>query len=194
MVFKSFRGAEILSIIEELGELRMRVFREFPYLYEGSLAYEKEYLQTYVASPDSFLFTVWDAEKMVGATTCIPLKDETEEVREPFEVSGVTIPNVFYFGESILLSAYRGQGLGKRFFEERENHARSFGSYTDLYFCAVERAENHPLRPEKYQSLDAFWKNQGFLPSPLYSYFEWKDMDEVQASPKKMNYWFKKIK
>lgn len=194
MEFKTFRGSEISGVLEELGELRIAVFRDFPYLYEGSLAYEKEYLQTYISSPDAFLFTVWDAGKMVGATTCIPLTDETEEVREPFEVAGVTLPNVFYFGESILLSAYRGQGLGKRFFEEREKHARSFGTFTDVYFCAVERPEHHPLRPETYQALDPFWKSQGFLPTPLYSYFEWKDLDETEASPKKMNYWFKKIK
>jgi GNAT superfamily N-acetyltransferase len=193
MTFQTYIGAEIASVLTELGELRMQVFRDFPYLYEGSLAYEMAYLQTYVSSPKAFLFAVWDGDTMVGATTAIPLHDETEEVRQPFELAAVLVEQVFYFGESILLPPYRGKGIGKRFFAEREQHARSFGTYTDLYFCAVERAKDHPLRPESYQPLDVFWKSQGFLPTPLYSFFEWKDLDETSVSPKKMNYWCKKM-
>ena len=44
-------GAEIEPHLEALGGLRIVVFREFPYLYEGTLAAEREYLQVYVRSP-----------------------------------------------------------------------------------------------------------------------------------------------
>ena len=41
-------GAEIRDYFEDLTQLRMTVFKEFPYLYEGSLEYELEYLETYL--------------------------------------------------------------------------------------------------------------------------------------------------
>src|SRR5687768_1263015 len=126
LTFASYKGVEIASVVEALGALRIAVFHDYPYLYEGALDYEKDYLQIYVQSERAFLFAVFDKGKMVGATTCIPLTDEAAEVRKPFEDAGFDISTIFYFGESILLPEYRGLGLGHRFFDEREAHARSF--------------------------------------------------------------------
>ncbi|MCR9064116.1 MAG: GNAT family N-acetyltransferase [Cytophagales bacterium] len=193
MEFRKYFGGEIKEVLNELGNLRIHVFLDFPYLYEGSLEYEKEYLQTYIDSQESMLFSVWDGNKMVGATTCIPLKDETIEIKEPFEKAGISIEEIFYFGESILLKPFRGKGLGHRFFQERENHVATFDHYKSMYFCGVERAKNHPLKPEDYQPLDKFWNTRGFAPTALVSYFEWKDIDEETPSKKKMNYWKKDL-
>jgi GNAT superfamily N-acetyltransferase len=191
--FKHYQGKEIGEVLTPLGELRIAVFRAFPYLYEGSLDYERNYLKTYVNAPQSLLFAVWDKGQMVGATTCIPLKEETAEVREPFERAGLPVEEIFYFGESILLPQYRGRGLGKRFFAERERHAASFGGYRAAYFCGVERPTDHPLRPNDYVPLDAFWRSQGYAPAGLVSYFDWQDIGETQSTAKKMNYWRKGI-
>lgn len=187
-------GKEIETVIPELAALRIEVFRDFPYLYEGSFEYEKEYLKTYVNSERAFLFAVFDNEKMVGATTCIPLMDETAEVKEPFKDAGMKLDEVFYFGESILLKEYRGKGIGKRFFEERERHVASFGNYTKTCFCAVVRPKNHLLRPEAYVPLDEFWKSRGYKKSEvLKSKFSWKDINEPLETEKTMIYWLKKI-
>ncbi len=110
------KGKEIETVFHDLALLRIRVFRDFPYLYEGSVDYEKQYLQTYANAARAFLFAIYDGDEMVGATTCIPLEDETEEVIDPFRQAEMDIPSIFYFGESILLKNYRGQGLGHRFF------------------------------------------------------------------------------
>ncbi|MCP9754901.1 GNAT family N-acetyltransferase [Lacihabitans sp. CCS-44] len=187
-------GKEIETVISELAALRIEVFRDFPYLYEGSFEYEKEYLKTYINSERAFLFAVFDNEKMVGATTCIPLMDETAEVKEPFEDAGMKLDEVFYFGESILLKEYRGKGIGKLFFEERERHVAGFGNYTKTCFCAVDRLKNHPLRPESYVPMDEFWKSRGYKKSEvLKSMFSWKDINEPLETEKTMIYWLKKI-
>ena len=44
--------------MEALAAQRIRVFREFPYLYDGDVGYEREYLATYVHSPRSLAFFV----------------------------------------------------------------------------------------------------------------------------------------
>lgn len=192
ITYQTYKGSEIESVIEDLASLRIAVFRAFPYLYEGSLEYEKKYLQTYINSPKSFLYAVFDQSEMVGATTCIPLSDETPDVQEPFIKAGMNIDTIFYFGESILLPEYRGLGLGHRFFDEREAHAMSFGTYRTTCFCGVIREENHPLKPEKYKPLDEFWLKRGYNRQPkLQSLFDWLDFGETESTSKPMVYWTK---
>ncbi len=194
LTYKTFKGKEIESVILDLAQLRIIVFKDYPYLYEGSIVYEQEYLQTYINSERSFLFSVWDDDKMVGATTCIPLSNETADVQEPFIKAEMNIENIFYFGESILLSKYRGLGIGNRFFEERENHARSFGTFEKTCFCSVVRPENHPLKPENYQPHDIFWTKRGYKKDEnLQSQFDWLDINESKSTLKPMVYWVKNI-
>ena len=186
------KGAEIESIFENLAPLRIAVFKAYPYLYEGSLDYEKEYLSTYFKSEKSFLFAVYHNKQMVGATTCIPLADETDEVQQPFAQAGWDMNAIFYFGESILLPEYRGLGLGHRFFDEREAHARNFGTFKTTCFCAVVRPDNHPLIPENYRSLDDFWTKRGYQKTPsVQSQFEWVDIGETVSTFKPMVYWMR---
>ncbi|TDE12047.1 GNAT family N-acetyltransferase [Dyadobacter psychrotolerans] len=188
------KGSEIESVFDDLAALRIAVFHDYPYLYEGNTAYEKEYLKTYSDSENSFLFAVYDAQKMVGATTCIPLKNETAEIRKPFEDAGFDINTIFYFGESILLPQYRGNGLGHRFFDEREAHARSFGNFKITCFCSVDRGEHHPSQPENYRPNDVFWQKRGYIKEPsLQSFMDWPDIGESESSGKKMVFWVREL-
>ena len=194
LTFLSKRGREIESVFEDLANLRITVFRDFPYLYEGHIDYERDYIQTYLEAECSFLFAVYDKDKMVGASTCIPLLDETEEVKEPFIKGGFDLGSIFYFGESVLLSAYRGRGLGHRFFDEREAHAISFGTYQTACFCSVQRPDNHPARPADYRPNDVFWTKRGYKQQPnLQSSFEWLDVGDDKSTFKPMVYWMKSL-
>ena len=71
-------GDKLNQYIPELAELRIRVFRDFPYLYDGDLTYEEKYLQTYIEAPDSVIVLAFDGDHVVGASTGIPLKYETD--------------------------------------------------------------------------------------------------------------------
>lgn len=188
--FERRTGREIEAVFPELARLRIEVFRDFPYLYDGSIEYEQAYLQTYAGAGRAFLFAVYDGDGMVGATTCIPLRDETPDVQKPFLENGYDLDRIFYFGESLLLPAYRGLGLGHRFFDEREAHAASFGEYGLSCFCAVERPPDHPLRPGNYRPLDEFWTKRGYRKVPgLQSMFDWPDIGEAESTAKPMIYW-----
>ena len=188
--FRQYAGAGIRAVFEPLAQLRIAVFREFPYLYDGNVQYEYEYLETYARSERALLFVVFNGERLVGATTAIPLPDETEEVQAPFRAAGFAAEEVFYFGESILLPEYRGRGLGHRFFDVREAHAASFGGYRLSCFCAVDRPADHPLRPPGYRPLDAFWTQRGYRKEPaLHTTFSWPDPGETISTPKTMIFW-----
>jgi GNAT superfamily N-acetyltransferase len=184
-------GSSILPYIDALAELRIRVFREFPYLYDGSFAYEQKYLKRYTSSDKTVVVLALDGDKVVGASTGMPMSDEDPMVWKPFESARLNPKNYFYFGESVLLQAYRGQGIGVRFFQEREAHALRLG-YTRTTFCAVDRPVDHPRKPADYQPLHAFWKKRGYEIHPeLKATFKWQDLDEDSESDKLLTFWIK---
>lgn len=187
-------GAKLNHYIPELAQLRIQVFRDWPYLYDGDLAYEEKYLQTYIEAPDSVIVLAFDGDKVVGASTGIPLKHETDEVKAPFIAAGYDVDKIFYCGESVLLSDYRGQGAGVAFFDHREAHAEAIGNFEYSCFCGVQRPIDHPRRPSDYVPLDDFWRKRGYEKYPtLNTTFSWKELDEQEESPKPMTFWMKKI-
>ncbi len=184
-------GSEILPYIDALAGLRITVFREFPYLYDGSFAYEQKYLKRYTISDKTVVVLALDGDKVVGASTGMPMSDEDPMVRRPFESAGLDTNNYFYFGESVLLQAYRGQGIGVRFFEEREAHALRHG-FILTTFCAVDRPADHPRKPAGYIPLHAFWRKRGYIEHPeLKATFKWQDLDENTESGKQLTFWIK---
>ena len=187
-------GEQLKDHLLELARLRILVFREFPYLYDGDLDYEQRYLQTYSESACSVIILVRDDDRIVGASTALPLAHETDEVKAPFRKVGMDIDEMFYFGESVLLPEYRKKGLGSDFFDRREAHARQASTFRRCCFCAVQRPADHPQRPAGYQPLDAFWHKRGFRKcTDLTTWFSWKDLDEQQESPKTMMFWMKEL-
>ncbi len=187
----SLSGPLATSAANELAALRIKVFREFPYLYEGDAAYERNYLKRYFLSEKSIVVLAHADGTLVGASTGMPLSEEEAEFRRPFERDRWPVESIFYFGESILLKDYRGQGVGHRFFDERERHAQAL-EFTQCAFCAVERPFAHPRRPANYRSLDAFWKQRGYTKYPeLRTTFTWKDLDEPRPTPKPMVFWLR---
>lgn len=185
--------AESLERVHEIAELRIRVFRDFPYIYDGSIEYEVKYLSRYFDAPNAcFIGALTKHGGLVGVATCLPLQEEEDYVKKPFLQAGFEATEVFYFGESVLLPEYRGRGLGHQFFDEREKYAAEFSTTKYTTFCAVERDEKHPMRPCEYRPLDHFWQSRGYIKKPdLRASFEWKDIGEETESSKQMIYWFK---
>jgi len=162
----TLRGARITPYLDDVARLRIAVFGDWPYLYEGDAAYEREYLAAYAASPDSVFVLARDGDTVVGASTGLPLADDAPAFQRPFVDAGHDPAEVFYFGESVLLPAFRGLGLGHGFFDAREAHARALGRSTTTAFCAVDRAASDHRRPEDHRNNDAFWHKRGYAPQP----------------------------
>lgn len=190
LTITEIEGTELEPWLDALGNLRIQVFREYPYLYEGSLDYERDYLKIYQRCARSRIVLVTDAAGiLIGATTCIPLAEESAGFQKPFLAAGLDVNRFLYFGESIVLPQWRGQGLGKEFFIRREAHARRLGLDMTT-FCAVDRPADHPLRPAGYRTLDAFWASRGYeKQTGLKVKFEWKEIGEDEDSPKTLTFW-----
>lgn len=191
LTFQGLRGAEVAPHLDELGRLRIEVFREFPYLYDGDPDYERNYLSVYAQSPDSLVVLMRLGSRVVGATTCLPLRDEGPAFQAPFRSAGIDVSTVFYLGESVVLKEHRGGGAGREFFRRRENHARELG-YAITAFCAVDRPPDHPARPDGHRPLNAFWERMGYRRrKDLRCTFSWKEIGETGESPKHLTFWLK---
>ena len=184
--------AALDAALEDVARLRIAVFRDWPYIYEGSLAYERDYLQSY-HSPGAVVVGAFDGAQLVGAATGTPLEDHAEDFAAPFAGTGLDLREVFYCAESVLLPAYRGHGLGHAFFDAREAHARALGRGFSA-FCSVVRPAEHPLRPADYRPLDGFWRKRGYAPMPgVVAHFRWTDLGESAQSEKPLQFWGRRL-
>ena len=182
-------GIAVEPWLDALAQLRIEVFRDYPYLYDGDLEYERGYLDRYAQSDRSVFVLALEYNRLVGAATALPLREADEAFQTPFRQLGAELDSGFYFGESVLLQPYRGEGVGHRFFDLREQYAADFG-FRHTAFCAVAREESHPARPADYQPLDAFWRARDYFPqNQLVAHFDWTDVGDTAPSRKAMQFW-----
>lgn len=191
---RALTSGALVDALPALAELRMTVFRDWPYLYDGSIAYEREYLAKFAAASGAVCIAAYDGDRMVGASTGGPLVETDQEFIAPFEKAGYDTRSVFYCGESVLLTTHRGHGLGHVFFDGREAHARKLGGFAWSSFCRVVRPDDHPLKPKDYRALDEFWRKRGYAPAPgIIASYEWKDVDQPIATMHPMQFWLRTL-
>ncbi len=182
---------ELERALDNVARLRIEVFRDWPYLYDGDLEYERRYLQAYRDSEKAIVVGAFDDDRLIGASTGAPLVDHDDDFAAAFSETGLDLSQIYYCAESVLLPGYRGQGVGHHFFDLRETHARNLG-FSKCAFCGVQRPLDHPMRPENYRPLDPFWRARGYQPMPgVVATFSWKDLNEDTATSKPLQFWLR---
>lgn len=193
MKVRALIGEDIEDVLDDVARLRIAVFRDWPYLYDGDLDYERRYLQAYQISEDALIVGAYDGDWLVGASTGAPLSEHSDDFADAFRGSGLDLSKVFYCAESVLLPSYRGRGVGNTFFDVREGHARDLG-FEKICFCAVVRPQSHPMRPGDYRPLDSFWESRGYEPMPgIVARFSWKDVDQREETHKPLQFWLRDL-
>ena len=181
------------SALPDVARLRIAVFREWPYLYDGDMSYEEAYLGPFADSANALVVGAFDGPRLVGASNAAPLVDHADDFASAFSKTNLDLETIYYGAESVLLPAYRGRGIGHRFFDAREVHARARG-FAHVAFCAVIRSQDHPAKPEGYHSLEPFWRGRGYAPlDGVIAQFAWKDLGDDGETHKPLQFWMKTL-
>lgn len=185
-------GQALAEALPAVARLRISVFRDWPYLYDGDADYERDYLRAY-QSPGAVVVAAMDGDKVVGAATGAPMADHAADFSAAFAGRPEPLSQIFYCAESVLLPEYRGQRIGHAFFDAREAHARKLGLRYSA-FCSVIRPADHPARPADYRPLDDFWRKRGYAPlAGVTASFAWKDMGDEAETDKQLQFWIRSL-
>jgi GNAT superfamily N-acetyltransferase len=187
-------GPALVRALPALARLRITVFRDWPYLYEGTLEYEQHYLERFAASERAVIVAARDVDTIVGISTASPMAGHADAFIDMFRARGYDTEKIFYFGESVLLKPYRRRGIGHKFFDHREAHARAQPGITHATFCGVVRPADDPLKPKDFFLLDPFWTKRGYQKlAGMVGTFSWKDIGETEQTPKPMQFWMRQL-
>ncbi|RNF86383.1 GNAT family N-acetyltransferase [Montanilutibacter psychrotolerans] len=194
LTLRTYRGEAIAPHLHDLARLRIGVFRQWPNLYAGDVGYEADYLKTYLRTPRSVVVLAFDGDAVVGASTGLPLVDESAVFLASFKGSDVDPAQVFYCGESVLLPEYRGNGIGHRFFDARQAHAQSLGGFSWTAFCAVDRRDDDPRRPRHHRGNEAFWEKRGYVRHPgMQVTLPWREVGAAAETDHTLTFWLRPL-
>ncbi len=186
---RSFTGGGLKPYVPSIAKLRQAVFHECPLLYARSIDDETRYLKRIPQHKDAIAVIVFDGSKIAGASTGLPLEDETAEVQKPFVQAGLNISDYYHFGESILQKEYRGRGIGHHLFDHREAHVKHLKRFKYISFSTVIQPRNPVGIPKEYLPLDNFWKKRGYTQHPeLKRTVPWQE-----TGKKELVFWIKEL-
>lgn len=188
---KSFNGEEARKYFSQTADMRLAIFKEFPYFYKGNYETEKQFLGVFFNSQRSLILLVFDGDKVVGCSSSVPLDEESNVIQQPFLENNLNPKNYLYIGEVMLKKPYRGQGLLRKFFEHHENHAKAHGlKYPS--FMTVKRPHSHSLRPSDYRDLGPIWQHFGYKLMPgMVVKSSWIQSDTLKEEHNELNIWVK---
>lgn len=188
------RGKELLSNISKLTKLRLAIYQEYPYLYEGNSAFEESYLSLFANSNESMLIIAKDNHQIIGAISGLPLDMAQKEIREVFIQSEIEIKDYYALCDVIVLKQYRSKGVGSILCEEFLKQLQKKKRYKKLVLWQIVKAPDDPKRPKSYFSPDGFWQKLGFIKNPgLMCFLKWIEISETKESSHRFEFWLRDL-
>jgi len=189
---KVLHGQEIAPYVQEITELCLVGYREYPYLYEGTVAKYGPFIQNYADSPNGIVCLAFDGDRPIGVATGIPMAEMREGYQATLKHTDMDLSSLFYLGELIVDKKYRKRGFASRMCFELERCAKETGRYSKMCFCTIQEPENHPLRPVDYKTVRDRWG--GFVKhEEMHFLGHWLCIGETEESDHPMVYWIKDL-
>ncbi len=171
-------GAQIEPFLSEIVELMLVVYREPPYRYEGTMEEYLPLVQSYANSNQGIACLLFDGKKLVGVAAGAPLKDVNPKWHGPFKDD--CMEKIFYIGDEVLLSDYRGRHLGSQLFD---TYLRAVpASFETIAFSRIEEPEESPL--------NSALRARGFVErkdKPVV--IDWREIGSNEDVPHKLTFW-----
>lgn len=171
-----FKGKEIEPHIDEITQICLTVYREYPHFYEGTEEEYRPIIERYVKSKESIAALAFSDRKLVGVAIGAPFQDTPLHYQAPVGIRETS--SSFYLAEFLVLKEYRGHGFGRKLFENFQNEA--FKTHAEIVLYAID-----------CQSLASLWQKFGFKEEPLVFYANWLDCNTQELILHKLIFWSK---
>ena len=193
---KTLLGQEILSHIREISDITMNVFKEYPYLYEGTEQEQWEYVdKRYCKQPNSVVCMASREGRLVGVVMGVPMNQAPLKYQTPFLNQGIDLSKLFYIGEMTILQGHRQTGVRQKLCEELKSHILKKGFYECITFCEIVRPHDDPKRPKNYHDHDRAWESLGFVKdNTRKTVSAWNENGGTQEIDHTMVYWLLDLK
>lgn len=183
------KGKNIAQYAKYIASLRLMMFKEFPYLYDGTLEQEEKYLSFYSDSPDGTLILAKQDDCIVGLLTGMPVNKICELIPDFKKILTENKRNTqpaYYYGEALVLPAYRGQGILTKMFQEEDNAIKKMG-YNIAYGITAIREKDDSRRPVNYRDTDTLWTHLGLIKTNMAFGGEWPTVTKSGETKIEMN-------
>lgn len=196
--YQSYSGAQIEAILPDVAGLRIRVFRDYPYLYDGNREYEEKYLQGLARNERSLVAVARVDGAVVGAATALPLASDAEilgGIDRQFAKLGLDARDYYYYSEIVVDAAHRGHGIAREFYRRRKDRAVALG-YRKVCFAAIEREPGVLPAPADYFDPAPMWATMGFVKHPgIFVTFRWPTLTPAgtQDMDHRLVFWLKDL-
>lgn len=199
IVYKSYISTQLQPHLSDVAEFRVKHFRNYPYLYDGNLDYEKNYLAGLANDKKSLLIKAYDSNNhLIAVSTSVPLvtgSDILKSATESFATAGYDPGSIYYYGEIIIEPQYRGFGISAIIYKMQDDYAK-LNKFKFIALATVIRSDNDLRKPANHQPSDPIWNRFGFTKTNIIFDYDWPTIQSdflTENESHKMVYWLKKI-
>lgn len=187
-----YTGDEARSYALQIATIRLELFRDFPYLYVGTIEDEYEYLSMYFNSRSSHLVLGFNSQnQLICYSSSIAVDDCTDDIKTPSMSLGYK--KILYIGEVMIRPEYRLRGLSRHCMNYHDRKARE-GGYDAVMLMSIDRPYDHPYTPAGYRSLDSLWIKYGYQRVTSASIVQsWRQIDTDGSVLHQLGLWIKPI-
>lgn len=129
ITFEALRGCEITPYLNILARLRLIFYQDYPYLYDGTLEEQEDYLQKYHGSEATLVVIAKKEDQLVGAILGLPLLESLDENKKVFQEIAISQEELFYLGDNIALDECTEEGMQNEMYSLFEAELRKQGKY-----------------------------------------------------------------
>ena len=188
------KGNEVIPHLKRLIEIRLSFYRDYPYLYDGSIEDEENYLRMYGNSENTLLVVAKRDDEVVGAILGLPLPESPEENKEAFQDLEISPEDLFYLGDNIVIRELKIGNVQEQMYHQFEGAVNHLKKYRGIVVCEIERDVNDPKKITNDTFYEFAWHTQGFIREPNQIVnFSWKEIGDSKSSNHHMVFWRKSL-
>lgn len=184
-------GHEIAPYVKEIVQFVNKIYRNYPYFYNGDDTGYEAYLESFPNLGTVIVCLAFEGTEVVGIAVGLPMP-KRHVYQETLLEHGYELNELFYLGEFGLKPELQGKDIELSMYQQIENVANRSGRFKKI--CLWEIEDTLGQKAPSYFPNDDFWKQIGFIRHPELNFqISWTNVGDTKESTHKAVYWMKNL-